>query len=117
MIPRNTLSPDEYRVPLTPDGTVEFVPDASGVEQIDLRLSRLEHLTGKAIGLAEASQPASPERADNRRGEYGERVVELASHAQPEQIQNITDPKVLLNHTARIYNFRKIAIDESNRAA
>lgn len=117
---RTTPSPDEYRFPLTPDGAVEFIPDESGVEQIDLRLSSLQHLTHEAIGLAETSQPASPERPDTRRGEYGERVVELAGYTAHERVQDMTDPEVLLGYTARIYTFRVAEIDESdvsNRAA
>ena len=104
-------------MPLTPDGTVEFAPDSTGVEQIDLRLSSLERMTREAIGFAEASEPASAERSDSRRGEYGERVVDLLVASPPEQAIDITEPGVLLSFTARVYNFRQTAIDESHRAA
>jgi hypothetical protein len=117
MIPRNTPSPDEYRMPLTPDGTVEFAPDEKGVERIDLRLSSLERMTREAIDFAEASQPANPEHSDNRRGEYGERIIGLVASSTPERPLDITDPRVLLDQTARIYGFRQAAIDESSRAA
>ncbi len=114
---RNTLSPDEYRVPLTPDGTVEFAPDTNGVERVDFQLSSLERMTREAIGFAEVSQSASPERTDNRRGEYGERIVELVSVVAPEQVLDPTSTKVLLGYTARARAFRQEAIDESSRAA
>jgi hypothetical protein len=114
---RNTQSPDEYRMPLTPDGAVEFAPDSTGVEQIDLPLSSLERMTREAIGFAEASEPASAERSDSRRGEYGEHVVDLLAATTPERVIDITEPGVLLGLTTAVYKLRQVAIDESNRAA
>ncbi len=113
---RNTLSPDEYRVPLTPDGTVEFAPDSSGVERVDFQLSSLERMTREAIGFAEASHEASPEDIDNRRGEYGELAVELASVTTPEKVLDPRSTKVLLRYTVGVRTIRQQAIDESSPA-
>jgi hypothetical protein len=117
----NTLtsqSPDDYRMPLTPEGAVNFTPDKTGEERVEFRASRLQRMTKEAIGLAEASKNADPEQSDTRRGEYGENVVNLlAKQATVEAPLDYTDPEVLLAQTARIRAFRTEAIEKSERAA
>jgi hypothetical protein len=115
-------SPDDYRFPLTPDGTVEFTLDPrTGEEQVDLHLSSLESMARDAVDLAEPSHGADPTKVDAKRIEFGGTVIGAA--AQPTFEQHVpeldlTHPDTLIAHGAWIVRgFRQTEIDDSNKAA
>lgn len=115
MTMRTNPSPEDYRVPSAPEGTVEFI---SG-EQVDFHLSSLDRLASDAIRLAEPSHIADPESVDTRRIEFGGTVIEAAS-VQPEQYVDyptLTQPEMLRAHGAWITRARQVELDSTDKAA
>ena len=117
---RSKPSLDDYRLPITPDGAVEFAPDpATGEEQVDFRKSSLDRMARDAIELAEPSHTADPERVDTRRMEFGGTVIEAAATPTPEQKVDpidLTRPETILAHGQWIVRgFRQVELDNAER--
>lgn len=124
MKPRTDQSPEDYRVPITPDGAVEFTPEAAtGEERVELHMSSLDRMARDAINLAEPSHNADPTVVDTHRVEaYGGTVIDaahrFAAPKQPERPLDLTDPATLIAHgTWVVRGFRQAELDERNKAA
>ena len=119
MKPRADQSPDDYRLPLTPDGAVEFAPDPeTGEEQIDLHMSQLDRMARDAINLAEPSHLANPEQIDTRRVEFGGTIIDAANRFStpeaPAQL-DMTQPSTLIAHgTWIVQGLRRAKLDEQD---
>ncbi len=94
---------------------MEFIadPDNNDAEHINLHPSTLESMTSKAIDLAGAAGPVSPERSDTHRGEFGESIVSLIA---PELKFDITGPGAIPRISSEVMRQRQAALEESAAA-
>lgn len=115
MTVRTEPSPEDYRVPFAPKGTVEFIPN----EQVDFRKSSLDRLASDAMRLAEPSHAADPESLDTRRIEFGGTVIEAATMpVEQPTYPDLTHPDALRAHGARIVQgLRQAELDRTDKAA
>lgn len=111
----NVISMDEYR-PYAPEGTIEFAPDETGVEQIDLHKSdkpSIERLRALAVSAAE-TQPTDDHPVDAAsRGDFGGNVLDFTARLERkvEQAEARSVADYLTLHGARIVTYRAHALE------